>query len=251
MSATAPGYTNPEFDEFADDYDAALAKGISISGENKDYFAEGRVKWLARCLKKAGFTPAHVVDFGCGTGSATPFLRELPGFETLLGLEVSPKSIEVAERIHGARNIKFKLSSEYVPSAAMSLAFCNGVFHHIPPGDRPQALKFIYDCLEPGGFFALWENNPWNPGTRIVMSRIPFDRDAITLSCLETKRRLAGVGFEIHSVDFCFYFPRSLRALRPLEPLAAKIPLGAQYQVLARKPKQGARVSAQSRAPRE
>jgi SAM-dependent methyltransferase len=240
MSATAPEYKNPEFDEFALDYDAALAKGIAVSGESKDYFAEGRVKWLRKSLQRINFLASHILDFGCGTGSATPYLVTLPGFQTLLGLEVSPKSIQVAEKIHGATNIEFKLSSEYAPSGLISLAFCNGVFHHIPPADRLQAIKFIYDSLQPGGFFSLWENNPWNPGTRLVMSRIPFDRDAITLSFLETKDLLRAAGFEIHSIDFCFYFPRPLKWLRPLEPLASKIPFGAQYQVLARKPGSGA-----------
>jgi SAM-dependent methyltransferase len=236
MSSSAPLYKNPDFDQFAEDYDAALAKGISVSGENKDYFAEGRVKWLAKCLARRNFVPRNILDFGCGTGSAAPYLKGLLGFERLLGLEVSAKSIQVAEKLHGAANIHFQLSSEYVPTAEMSLAFCNGVFHHIPPAERIGALRYILAALQPGGLFSLWENNPWNPGTRLVMSRIPFDRDAIPLSFLETKRLLRHAGFEICSVDFLFYFPRALKFLRPLERLGRKIPLGAQYQVLTRKP---------------
>ena len=34
---------SPHFDKYADDYDAALAEGLSVSGEDKDYFARGRV----------------------------------------------------------------------------------------------------------------------------------------------------------------------------------------------------------------
>ena len=30
------------FDLYADDYDVALARGISVSGEKKDYFAQRR-----------------------------------------------------------------------------------------------------------------------------------------------------------------------------------------------------------------
>ena len=60
------------------------------------------------------------------------------------------------------------------------LAYSNGTFHHIPPAKRMDALGFIFQRLKPGGIFALWENNPWNPGTRwVIESRIPFDRDAI------------------------------------------------------------------------
>ncbi len=38
------------FDRFADDYDHALNQGISISGEDKDFFANGRIVWLSGLL---------------------------------------------------------------------------------------------------------------------------------------------------------------------------------------------------------
>ena len=62
-----------EFDTFAADYDAALNEGLSVSGEDKNYFARGRVEWLRRCLSRLDFSPRRILDFGCGTGSATPF----------------------------------------------------------------------------------------------------------------------------------------------------------------------------------
>ena len=83
--------------------------------------------------------------------------------------------------------------------------------------------------------FALWENNPWNPGTRYIMSRVPFDRDAIVITPFEARRLLRDAGFEIISTDYLFVFPHLLRALRPLERLLTPFPLGGQYLVLARK----------------
>jgi hypothetical protein len=89
--------------------------------------------------------------------------------------------------------------------------------------------------LRPGAIFAFWENNPWNPGTRYVMRRVPFDRDAVTLSPPEARRWLRSAGFEILRTDFLFIFPRPLRWLRRLEPILSRAPLGGQYQVLCRK----------------
>ena len=66
------------------------------------------------------------------------------------------------------------------------------------------------------------------------MSRIPFDRDAITISSREAQRLLRSAGLDVVRTDFQFLFPRALKALRRLEPAAARLPLGAQYQVLAR-----------------
>src|SRR5688572_20948522 len=116
MSTEAPVYHNPEFDQYAEDYDAALAQGLSVSGESKDYFAEGRANWLGACLDRLEREAGEILDFGCGTGSATPYLLKLPGARSVLGLEVSPQSIKVAERLHGAPNVKFELSSQYRPS---------------------------------------------------------------------------------------------------------------------------------------
>jgi SAM-dependent methyltransferase len=224
-----------EFDRYAAEYDAALAQGLAVSGEDKDHFARGRVEWLAGCLARLNARPARVLDFGCGTGSATPFLLGLNGITSLIGVDVSARSLDVARREQGGAQAHFQLFTEYTPGGAVDLAFCNGVFHHIPPADRASAVQYIHRALRPGGFFALWENNPWNPGTRLVMSRIPFDRDAITLTPPEARALVRTNGFEVIETDFLFIFPRALRWLRRFEPAVASLPLGAQYQVLCRK----------------
>ena len=63
-----------EFDEYAGNYDEALAMGLSITGETKEYYASARVRWLARRLATAKWPVRTVLDFGCGTGSGVPFL---------------------------------------------------------------------------------------------------------------------------------------------------------------------------------
>lgn len=227
---------NTDFDEYAADYDGALARGLSISGEDKDYFARGRIKWLADCLQRLGENPKSVMDFGCGTGSTALLFLDLINVESVLGLDISAKSLDAAKRTFCSGRTQFLLFSQYKPSEELDLAFCNGVLHHIPLKERAGAVNWIYRSLRPGGLFALWENNPWNPGARYVMSRIPFDRDAITLTASETRGLLQVGGFEILRTDFLFIFPRMLSWFRSIEPLLARLPFGAQYQVLCRKP---------------
>ena len=224
------------FDAYAAEYDAALQQGLSVSGETKDYFARGRVAWLAKVLARLAEAPQSVLDFGCGTGTSARLFRETFSLTEVLGLDVSAKSLEVARQLHGNLQIKFSSLAEYRPEERFQLAFCNGVFHHIPLQERPGAVNFVFRSLRPGGLFAFWENNPWNPGTRIVMKRIPFDRDAIPLSPLVASRLLRAGGFQIIQTDFLFIFPRILKCFRGLEPLLSGLPLGAQYQILCRKP---------------
>lgn len=236
MSTDASSSKPAEFDGFAADYDAALNKGISLSGEAKDYFIEGRIAWLKRCLDRLGLTPAkpRVIDFGCGTGSAFSTLRRLLDASAVIGIDVSAAELDIARNENPWAQV---YQPEHAPAdLAADLAYSNGTFHHIPPADRPGVIARLFGQLKPGGIFALWENNPWNPGTRMVMSRIPFDRDAITLNAFETRRLLRAAGFELLRTDFMFIFPRQLAPLRALEPALSRLPLGAQYQVLCRVP---------------
>jgi trans-aconitate methyltransferase len=235
---STPASANAEFDHYAAEYDAALQQGLAVSGESKEHFARGRIEYLAQCLRRIAPQQeySHVLDYGCGTGSATPFLLEQLPAQQVLGVDVSGGSLEVARRDCQNLPARFATLDEYSPSAEIDLAFCNGVFHHIPPEERESAARYVFKSLRPGGLWAFWENNPWNPGTRLVMKRIAFDRDARTLSAPVARNLLRRAGFEIVRTDFLFIFPHALRALRPLEARVARLPLGAQYQVLCRKP---------------
>ena len=223
------------FDGYAKSYDAALSSALAPSGESREFFAKGRVTWLRRSLGELGASPRRVLDFGCGDGSTTPVLQRILGAEFCIGVDVSPKSLDIARAKHATERIRFEPISDVRSDWQMDLAYCNGVFHHIAPDARPEALCMIRDALKPGGLFAFWENNAWNPATRYVMSRCLFDEDAILISPREAKAILKKAGFEVVRTGFRFIFPHALRGLRKLEDFAYKLPLGAQYQVLCRK----------------
>ena len=236
MQAAASVDPPNEFDAFAHDYDAQLQAGLAATGEAKGYYALARARWVAGRLSRIGFRADTVLDYGCGTGSATPFLLSEVKAGRVLGVDVSAESIHIAQRQFAGARAAFSLAAEISPAATIDLAFCNGVFHHIVPADRHASAQYVYDALRPGGIFAFWENNAWNPGTRHVMSRIAFDRDAITLTARESRALLRRAGFEVLRTDYLFVFPAALRILRRLEPMIARFPLGGQYMVLARKP---------------
>lgn len=235
MEAKSPQVT-PEFDSYAQNYDAALQQGLSVSGESKEYFAEGRISFLRKCLEKLQFQPRQVLDYGCGTGTSVPLLHAIPGVRLTQGIDISAESIARAKQLHSHAERRFCTLAEFQPSGGFDLVFCNGVFHHIPLDQRAQAVESIFQSLRAGGMFAYWENNPWNPATRYVMSRIPFDKDAITLTPPESRTMLNTGGFEVLRTDYQFIFPRMLKWLRPVEQLMTSWPIGTQYQVLCRKP---------------
>jgi SAM-dependent methyltransferase len=225
-----------EFDQFADEYEVDLNQALAATGEGQDYFARGRVNFLAGCLRRLGQAPQSAMDYGCGIGGTAALLREIVGVLRVVGLDISERSLERAQREYGGDTVGFQTFERYEPAADLDLAYCNGVFHHIPVEDRGPAIRYIYRSLRPGGLFAFWENNPWNPGTRYVMAKCAFDRNAVPLTPPLAKRLLREAGFEMVRTDFLFYFPRALQPLRFLESLLHWLPLGGQYQILCQKP---------------
>lgn len=233
--ASAPA-AEQEFDAVAADYANQLEAGLSLTGEDMSYYADSRARWVARRLDQAGHRTRTILDFGCGTGTATTYLLEATRAERLIGVDVSAESIRIARQQFAGPRASFGLIGDGIPERSVDLAFCNGVFHHIPPDERLASAAYIYRSLRGGGLFAFWENNPWNPGTRIVMRRIAFDRDAITLTPRQSRSLLARAGFRVLRTDFLFVFPSPLRWLRSIEPTIASLPLGGQYCILCRKP---------------
>jgi SAM-dependent methyltransferase len=223
------------FDQYAATYEEALSSALAPSGESREYFAEGRVAWLKRCVAELKQSPRTILDFGCGDGATTPLLLEALSADFALGVDVSAKSLALARKRYAAEQIRYEDLGEFQTQRPLDLAYCNGVFHHILPSHRGEALTLVHRALREGGLFSFWENNPWSPAARYVMSRCAFDRDAIPLSSIEARRLLRHGGFKILRTDFRFIFPRALRWFRRIEDFVYGIPLGTQYQVLCRK----------------
>jgi len=223
-----------EFDRFAKSYEQNLAKSLAVTGEGRNYYAQGRIDWTAECVTRLHSQVRRVLDYGCGDGANAPLLAGAFEAEQVVGVDVSGSSIAMARQAGYGELISFQEISEWAPDGTIDLAFCNGVFHHIPPADRNECLTAIRRALRPEGLFAFWENNPWNPGTQYVMSQCEFDEHAIKISLREARKILRQAGFEVVRTDSLFYFPRQLRWLRGIEPWLRGVPFGGQYLVLCR-----------------
>ncbi len=218
------------------EYDQMLHRGIKLSGEEKQYFITGRLQDLRRNLP-GNFAPRRILDYGCGMGDTTRKLAEIYPEAQVDGFDPDATAIAYAKDHYVIARLSFYDAYENLRKYRYDLCYCNGVFHHILPPERIIVLQQIRDVLLPGGVLALFENNPWNPGTRLVMARIPFDRDANAVSAPMAYRLLRQGGFVIQNLcRFLFYFPRGLAFFRSLERFLYRVPLGGQYYILAKKP---------------
>ena len=121
---------------------------------------------------------------------------------------------------------------------SFDLVFAVCVLHHVAPGaERDALVGEMARLARPGGMVAIWEHNPWNPLTRRVVARCPFDRDAVLLSPGEARRLLRRAGLTRVESRYGLFFPWRGLGWRRAERLLAQVPLGAQFVAMGIKPR--------------
>jgi SAM-dependent methyltransferase len=233
----SPAMKQAEFDKFAEEYLSTHAQNLKISGEDPEFFARYKIDEIRRRWTREGRPePKSVLDFGCGIGAALPHLAKAFPKARLTGLDVSDKSLAIARsRIPAEVELVRHDGGNALPIAPASqdLIFTACVFHHIDEAQHEALFANFATLLKPGGVLCVFEHNPINPVTRYIVATCPFDENAVLIPAGEFARRQRQAGFARVKVTYTGFFPGPLKALRPLEPLMAKLPLGAQYYTLA------------------
>jgi SAM-dependent methyltransferase len=226
-----------EFDKFADEYLATHKANLAITGEDPEYFARYKIEELANRYRTRRLPPPRrILDFGCGIGGSLPHLKAAFPQAELTALDVSERSLAIARsRFSGVAKFQ-TYDGEAVPSPAQryDLIFSSCVFHHVDAAEHPAILRQLRGMLADDGAMAIFEHNPLNPVSRYIVATCPFDENAVLIRAGVFAERQRQAGFRRVEIAYTGFFPGALRALRPLEPMLARVPLGAQYYTLAR-----------------
>lgn len=221
--------TSTNFDEFSQDYKSLLDRSVVCSGESSEYFAEYKALYLAR---QVGHDfRGKVLDYGCGVGLLSSFLKKHLPNATFHGYDPSSESVRVANQELGpsgffASDIE-QLQRDY------QLVVISNVMHHVPPPDRQDTIAKVTQRMAVSGKLVIFEHNPMNPLTQYVVKHCPFDGDAVLLMPGEARKYVKRAGLCVLRLDYVVFFPRILGPLRRFEPLLAWFPLGAQYALVA------------------
>jgi SAM-dependent methyltransferase len=217
--------TKIDFDQYAGQYESLVAAQTNFFDGDSHYFARYKIE---RVKQLVGGVDA-ALDFGCGIGRSMPHLRAAFPAADIVGCDPSADSLAIARRENPA--CRFFSMAELGSEARFDLVLASCVFHHITLPERPEALRFCYSRLKPGGRFVMFEHNPKNPVTRRLVSTCPFDADAVLLPMRETVDRMRAAQFKIVQTGYCLFFPAPLSALRSFEKYLGWLPLGGQYFV--------------------
>ena len=87
--------TITEFDKLSARYEENLTLGISLSGENSDYFARHRVDHMAKLHAGFNSKTETIMDYGCGTGGSVGHLLKAFNPTSIVATDVSEKSLGI------------------------------------------------------------------------------------------------------------------------------------------------------------
>jgi SAM-dependent methyltransferase len=200
-----------------------------------DFFTRVKVDHFVQLIQslRPPAERAQVIDIGCGVANSHPLLAGRVG--RLVGVDVSLASL--AKAAEQNPNNEYRgydgLSLPYA-DATFDVASAICVFHHVPLSDRGGLAKEAHRVLRPGGFFAMFEHNPYNPLTRRAVNNCEFDKDAALLRKQEAEALLERAGFRDVESRFILAVPTIGRLLRAADRLLGRLPFGAQYFTFGR-----------------
>lgn len=126
--------------------------------------------WSLDLIERVRPQPGErVLDLACGTGAvAREALKRISPGGTLVGVDISPDMLRVANEIVGTRDgvVQWQQASADslpLPDASVDVAFCQQGLQFFP--DKPAALRELRRVLTPGGRVALsvWRALEHNP----------------------------------------------------------------------------------------
>jgi SAM-dependent methyltransferase len=169
---------------------------------------------------------------GCGDGRLDAMLEPLG---ELHGVDVTPEMVAAAAE--NAPQGRFQVADgTRLPFAdgEFDLTFTVCALHHVEPPERPAYLRELARVTRRGGLVVVFEHNPLNPLTRLVVSRCAFDEGVVLVGRRGLGRLVQAAGLTPEETRYILLFPWQRTPFRQLERRLAPLPLGAQYFLAAR-----------------
>ncbi|HWI70272.1 MAG TPA: class I SAM-dependent methyltransferase, partial [Nitrospiraceae bacterium] len=104
-----------------------------------------------------------LIDLGCGNGTQTRFLAN--HFARVIGTEISPAAVQIAQTKHAAPNASYRVLDVLCPDDAQALheeigdanVYMRAVLHQLSPADHATAIQSIERLLGRKGVLYLVE----------------------------------------------------------------------------------------------
>ena len=227
-----PTPQDAEFDVYDDTYQSLVEDSMGFSGMSHDYVTRVKADIIIETATRrfGSLAGRKVLDVGCGVGLTDVHLQGQPW--QVYGTDVSSKSVAQAKQRNPA--VAYEVGSEErlpFDDETFDLCFTICVMHHVPPAAWVEFLREMRRVLKPGGMAMVLEHNPFNPLTRLVVNRCPFDANAVLLTPRTLREKVATADLKLLSTRYFLFTP--WEKLKFVDRAFNWFPLGAQYVVVA------------------
>lgn len=200
------------FDSNASQYKETMGSLVAPFGTSHTTLVSKKVAICKQLCSENNMKIKRILDFGSGLGIALPFFQEYFPEAKIIATDISNEALAKSQEILGTQ-IDFRIITDTkipVQSKSFDLVFASGVFHHISKKHRTYWLGEIKRVPRTGGLAVLFENNPYHPVTRWMVSRCPWDKDVDLLSMSETEDLFGRLGFCPIRSQYHLIFPPAL-----------------------------------------
>lgn len=225
-----------DFDDHAATYQDEVSDAVSFTGREVDFYAGLKTERLLEAMVRHGIDPAtaRLLDVGCGVGVADAHLVGRVG--SLEGVDTSSETVaRAAEANPTVRYTAYDGGALPYDDESFDVAFAICVVHHVEVEGRPGFFDEMRRVVRPGGLVVVFEHNPWNPLTRVVVSRCEFDVGVVLAGRAALKRLADGADLEPVEHRFITFAPVDGAWGRRLDRAFGRVPLGAQHVMVGRR----------------
>lgn len=233
------GQVADDFDELAESYERKINQAIAFGGREHQFYIDVKRDHIIRLVeahfaRSGGLHNLDVLDLGCGIGAYHQGLKNR--FHELHGIDVSPRSVEVAKRNNPFVHYEtFDGTRLPYDDERFDVSFAICVMHHVPPSGWLNFTREMHRVLKPGGLALVFEHNPYNPATQFIVKTCDIDKDAVLLRPGKLRQMFENAGFSKAWTRTILSVPPSGSFLTRMDHILGHLPFGAQYYMAASK----------------
>jgi ubiquinone/menaquinone biosynthesis C-methylase UbiE len=188
---------------------------------------------LLQCIRENGLDTKLILDVGCGAGELE---KNLTHQFDIVGIDLAVSMLRVAkDRRRDCEFLRANCTKLPFRDDAFTMVLVVNVLHHLKLGDRQPFFTEISKMLAPNGHMVVFEHNPRNPFTRIVVRSCQIDRDAVLLNTEEVASLAYANQIDKVDIEYLTFFPPVLSFMTPHEKRMQHLPLGGEFMFLGRK----------------
>lgn len=225
--------TDP-FDDYGDrgDYEAAVADSIAFAHVGHEMFISAKARSLLALVRHrfGRVDGLSFLDVGCGVGAMQRYIA--PVAARSVGIDTSGSSIEAARRAHpGSELVAYDGSRIPFGDGEFDVTYAVNVLHHVKPSERAAFAAELLRVTRTGGLVAVFEQNPFNPLTRLAVARCAFDEGVVLASRRRVLDLMEAAGGHVVESRYILFLPLDRGWARRFEDGLGWLPLGAQHLV--------------------